>query len=163
MADGLMRTLVSDAGLDTEIEIDSAGTGNWHVGAPPDARMQETARRHHVELSTLRARQFQGVDFEAFDLILAMDTSNLRDIQSMAHPGDRTDHVILFRSFDPVNNASDDGAAHERTEALREPNVPDPYFGGADGFEEVYQMVARTCRDILSRFEHGQLPGQLPA
>lgn len=163
MADGLMRTLVSDAGLDSEIEIDSAGTGNWHVGAPPDARMQETARRHDVELSTLRARQFQGVDFEAFDLILAMDTSNLRDIRSMTHPGDRTNHVILFRSFDPVNYASDDGAAHERTETLREPNVPDPYFGGADGFEEVYQMVARTCREILSRFERGQLPGQLLA
>jgi protein-tyrosine phosphatase len=159
MADGYMRTLVADAGLDNAIAIDSAGTGNWHIGAPPDARMQETARRHQVDLSPLRARQFNGVDFEAFDLILAMDTTNLRDMQAAAHPGDRIDHVMLFRSFDPVNGGIDGDASHT---ALREPNVPDPYFGGADGFEEVYQMVARTCREILSRFERRQLPGQSP-
>jgi protein-tyrosine phosphatase len=135
LAEGVFRKTVERAGLEGQFEIDSAGTGGWHVGDPPDPRMQETAARHGIDISTLRARRFRASDFEEYDLILAMDRQNLHDILRMAMAGQRS-RVKLFRAFDPDEAGSLD--------------VPDPYYGGRDGFEDVFEIVSRTSNNLLS-------------
>ena len=136
-AEGVMRSLVADAGLQDEIEIDSAGTGGWHVGEPPDERAGATASRHGVELSGA-ARQVRAADFEDFDLLLAMDASNLGDLQRAA-PGDvERAKVRLLREFD---------AASVERGAL---DVPDPYYGGPGGFDEVFDLVTSACGGLLA-------------
>jgi protein-tyrosine phosphatase len=134
-AEGVMRRLVREAGLQDEIEIDSAGTGGWHVGAPPDARATEAARRRGTELSGA-ARRIDPADFERFDLILAMDEENLRELRRLAPPqaGER---VRKLREFDPASAGAGDL------------DVPDPYYGGSDGFETVLDMVEAACRGLL--------------
>jgi len=130
-----MRHLVNVAGLDGEIEIDSAGTGDWHLGEPPDPRTQQTARQRGFPLDH-RAQRFTERDFARFDLILAMDGKNLRDLQRMAPtPADRA-KVKLLRSFDP---SAPQGA-----------EVPDPYYGGPDGFDEVFDVCEAACRGLLA-------------
>lgn len=136
-AEGVFQHLVNEAGLGSEIHIDSAGTGAWHVGNPANSKSQATANRHGVTLHS-RARQFQVSDFEDFDLILAMDRSNLNDILSMDRTGAYAHKVKLFREYDPEPG---DG------------EVPDPYYGGQQGFEEVYQICLRTSAAILKQLE----------
>ncbi|GAA1947549.1 low molecular weight protein-tyrosine-phosphatase [Nocardioides panacihumi] len=111
------------AGQGRDVEIRSAGTGDWHVGQPMDARAAATLRRHGYDPSTHRARQVGDDWLDRFDLVLAMDDSNLRDL------GGRSDRVRLFRDFDPAGTGE----------------VPDPYYGGDEGFEEVLAMVERTA------------------
>lgn len=135
LAEGVFRKQVAEAGLGDEFEVDSAGTGAWHVGEAPDRRMRQTASRHGVYLDDIQARTFNRADLDRFDLILAMDRSNLRDILAMADPEQRT-KVKLFRSYD----GSDVG----------QKDVPDPYYGGPDGFEHVFEIVERTSKNILS-------------
>jgi len=136
-AEGVMRSLVADAGLQDEIEIDSAGTGGWHVGEPPDERAGATASRRGVELSGA-ARQVRAADFEDFDLLLAMDASNLGDLQRAA-PGDvERAKVRLLREFD--------AAGIERGDL----DVPDPYHGGPGGFDEVFDLVTAACEGLLA-------------
>jgi low molecular weight protein-tyrosine phosphatase len=127
-AEGVMRALVRDAGLEDEIEIDSAGTGGWHVGAPPDARATEAAQRRGIALEGA-ARRFDPADFGRFDLILAMDRENLRDLRALAP----------------------DEEAAAKVRLLRGPglDVPDPYYGGPNGFEEVLDQVDEACRALL--------------
>ncbi|MDA4845516.1 low molecular weight protein-tyrosine-phosphatase [Hoeflea poritis] len=134
MAEGVFRSLAQQTGLDRTMTIDSAGTGAWHVGDPPDPRAVAKAAEHGVDISGQRARQFAVSDFERFDLILAMDASNLETLKS--------------RSPDPFVSG-----AHRFMEfALDEPiDVPDPYYGGADGFETVYRMLENGCSSILKR------------
>ena len=141
LAEGVFRRLVVERGLDDAIEIDSAGTGGWHVGDNPDSRMQQTAQRHGVSLAGIRSRKVHSSDLTSFDYILAMDRQNLMDLQSFAGSG-ANDRVRLFRDYDP----SDDGR-----------DVPDPYYGGADGFETVFAIVDRGCRVLLDQIcqEHG--------
>lgn len=134
LAEGVFRKQVDEAGLGEDLEADSAGTGGWHVGEPPDNRMRQTASRHGVYLDDIRARKFDQADLDRFDLILAMDRSNLDNILSMASPEQRS-KVKLFRSYDETGGGQD---------------VPDPYYGGPDGFENVFEMVERTSRNILS-------------
>jgi len=129
---------VKNEDLQDRILISSAGVGNWHVGNPPDARMQQTARKHGVRL-TSRARQFQAADFKRMDLVLAMDQSNLNALQQMRPASELQDKLFLFRSFDPENNG--------------DLEVPDPYYGGDRGFETVYQMVERTCPKVLQHLK----------
>ena len=137
-----MRRLVREAGLEDEIEIDSAGTGGWHVGEPPDARSTAAARRRGIELCGA-GRQFSPADFERFDLILAMDADNRRDILGLA-PGDEARaKVRLFREFDPASNGS------------RDLDVPDPYFGGEQGFEHVLDLVDAAARGLLDDIRRG--------
>ena len=129
MAEGIFVHLVKEAGLHHVIACDSAGTSDYHIGELPDPRMRQTARRHGLSL-THRARQLRGADFGAFDYILAMDESNWDDITR--HPGYRPEHapkVSFLRMHD------DD---------TRDLNVPDPYYGGPEGFEQVYQLLHRT-------------------
>lgn len=140
LAEGVFRHLARERGLDGRLRIDSAGTGAWHVGNPPDPRSTEVAARHGIRLES-RARQVESGDAERFDLILAMDRTNLRDLSELFDEGaeERVGRLRLFRDFDPhVAEAAD---------------VPDPYYGGPDGFEVVHAMVERTCRALLDEVE----------
>ncbi|KPJ31910.1 phosphotyrosine protein phosphatase [Burkholderia multivorans] len=132
-AEGVMRHQVDAAGLADHIEIDSAGTGDWHVGEPPDTRAQAAARTRGYDLSTLHARQVSADDFERFDLLLAMDEANLAELRRRCPPAHR-DKVRLLMEFAP-------GAT--------ETEVADPYFGGAQGFEQVLDQVERACGGLL--------------
>ncbi|MEE9258988.1 MAG: low molecular weight protein-tyrosine-phosphatase [Nitrospinaceae bacterium] len=134
LAHGVFETLLAREGLDNVILSSSAGTSHWHVGQMADPRMRETAKRKGIVLKN-RARQFQPKDFNQFDLVLAMDQSNFSRLEEMA-PGKVPDHQLkLFRSFDPESNG--------------EMDVPDPYYGGERGFENIFQIIERTCPKIL--------------
>jgi low molecular weight protein-tyrosine phosphatase len=135
-AEGVMRHLLRDAGLQDEVEVDSAGTGGWHVGSAPDHRATVTARRRGIALEGA-ARQVEPQDFEDFDLLVAMDGSNLRDLRALAPDAQAREKVVALRSFDPL--AVQEG----------ELDVPDPYYGGDDGFAEVVEIVDRSCRALL--------------
>lgn len=132
-ADGVFRKMVSDAGLEDLIVVDSAGTGAWHVGEAPDKRATQTARKRGYDLSPLRARQFNPNDFDIFDYVLAMDYSNLEDLRALCPP-EAEDKLKLFLSFG-VN--------------FSEEEVPDPYYGGADGFNHVLDLVEDACTALL--------------
>jgi protein-tyrosine phosphatase len=141
MAEGLFVHLVSKAGLSDEIRVDSCGTGGWHAGEKADGRMRETARKHGIELTSI-ARQIRYSDFAEFTYIITMDYSNHGDVMTLRDqaPG-AVSQVFLMRDFDEQGEGQ---------------GVPDPYYGGRDGFEEVYQMLLRSCRELLAyiRSEH---------
>jgi protein-tyrosine phosphatase len=130
-AEAVMRGLVSEAGLDGEIEIESAGTGDWHVGYPPDERSVAAAAERGVEL-TGEARQVARGDFDEFDLLIAMDAQNRDDLLALARSEEDRQKVRLLRSY-----------------ADGELDVPDPYYGGEDGFAGVVEVVERSCRALL--------------
>ncbi|WP_370599777.1 low molecular weight protein-tyrosine-phosphatase [Pseudomonas nitroreducens] len=131
-AEGVFRHKVREAGLEDRIEIDSAGTGDWHVGKAPDARTRAAALRRGYDLSSLRARQVSAADFSRYDLILAMDHANLRDLERL-RAGTGTAELDLFlRRFD-----------------LEIDEVPDPYYGGDDGFEQVLDLVEQACDGLF--------------
>jgi protein-tyrosine phosphatase len=136
--EGVMRHLVAEAGLEDEIHIDSAGTGGWHVGHPPDARATEAARRRGIALEG-SARRVVAEDFDRFDLLLCMDRENLRDVQARAPSAQAREKARLLREFDPQSAGAPDL------------DVPDPYYGGADGFELVLDQVEAACRGLLER------------
>lgn len=146
LAEGVFRRKVEEAGLGDQFEIDSAGIGPWHVGDPPDRRMQKTAQTHGLDISGQRGRQLDSSDFNAFDHIFAMDRSVLRDTLSCAPGDNHAAKVTLFRELDP--EADGDPASPSATPG-RGLDVPDPYYGGAEGFERVYEIVDRTCEAIL--------------
>lgn len=127
-AEGVFRALVAEVGLDDEIVIDSAGTGGWHIGAPPDARATHAAALRGITL-TGAARQVTMSDFEEFDLLIAMDRENLRALRAMAPDDEARAKIRLLR---------DDGG-----------DVPDPYYGGEDGFDEVLDLVTEGGRRLL--------------
>lgn len=135
-AEGLFRAIVKRRGLEDRVEIDSAGTGAWHVGNPPDRRMRQAAKRFGYTLGG-RARQVRVEDFERFDLVLAMDRDNLADLEAMCPP-EYAERVKLFRSYD------DEGA---------DPDTPDPYYGGEEGFDEVVRIVERCANRIADELE----------
>jgi protein-tyrosine phosphatase len=133
-AEGVMRAAVERAGMD--IVVDSAGTGDWHVGEPPDPRTVRAAKQRGYDLSSLRARQFTIKDFAEFDLVIAMDRQNLAVIQRLASTsGTPVPQIALLRTFDPVAA----GAAE----------VPDPYSGDGRGFEDVLDICERACAGLL--------------
>ena len=131
-----MRHLLEEEGLTKEIEIDSAGTGSWHIGKPPDTRATEAARSRGIVLEG-QGRQVSPEDFDRFDLLLCMDRENLVDVLAIAPDDDARDKVKLLREFDPEAVAA--GTLE----------VPDPYYGGAVGFENVLNLVERACRGLL--------------
>ena len=134
LAQGVFQDLVIREKLDPNIIISSAGTSSWHVGDLPDERMRKTAQSKGIQLNS-RARQFQSEDFDQFNLVLAMDHINLSKLNGIAPSNLPANKLMLFRTFDPESNGAQD--------------VPDPYFGGSKGFEQVYQMVKRTCPPLL--------------
>jgi protein-tyrosine phosphatase len=136
-AEGVMRKLVDRAGLQDSIELDSAGTGGWHVGSPPDQRATATARARGIELEGA-ARQIVIEDFAAFDLLLAMDRSNLGELRQLAPDEAAAARVRLLREFDPASAGSTDL------------DVPDPYYGGPGGFDEVLDLVQAACAGLLA-------------
>jgi len=133
-AEGVRRRLVEDAGLTDRVEIESAGTGGWHAGEPPDQRATLAARRRGVTLEGA-ARQVRPADFRSFDLLVALDRSNLRELLALAPDEDAAEKVRLLREFDPA--------------AAGDLDVPDPYYGGDRGFESVLDMVEAACRGLL--------------
>ncbi len=143
-AEGVMRELVRSAGLEDSIELDSAGTGAWHVGHSPDPRAAAAARGRGIALSG-KARRVSAADFVDFDLILAMDRANLRDLQALAPPEARS-RVRLLREFDPAGATGDDL------------DVPDPYHGEAGGFEEVLDLVQAACAGLLEEIRAARIP-----
>jgi protein-tyrosine phosphatase len=133
-AHGVMEHLVREAGLAGRIEIDSAGTGAWHVGELPDPRARAAAKKRGYDLSH-RARRFTSEDFTRFDLVLAMDRENLASLHQLARGSGHAGSVRLLRSFDP--------------DAPEGAEVPDPYYREDDGFEHVLDMCERACRGLL--------------
>lgn len=132
-AEAVFRQLLTRAPAGLRVEVDSAGIGDWHIGEPPDERAQAAARRRGLDMSTLRARQIVHEDFALFDLILAMDRQNLTELRRRA-PVQYRDRVRLFLEFAPELEAHD---------------VPDPYYGGEAGFEEVLDLAEQAARGLL--------------
>lgn len=144
-AEALMAHRLAEAGLDGRVEVESAGTGGWHVGEPADRRARAEAARRGVRMDG-RARRFSPGDFARFDLVLAMDRENLADLHAVAPtPADRA-KVRLLRSFDP--------------RAGRGAEVPDPYFGGDDGFARVFDMVDAAVLGLVAHLRDGPLTGR---
>ena len=143
IAEGVFRHHIVRGGLTAHIEIASAGTGDWHVGKPPDARMCATALGRGVDISGQRARTLASArDLEGWDHILVMDRQNLANTRRLAQTEDQRARIALFRDFDPE---PEDG------------EVPDPYYGAQADFDLVYEIVDRTGRALLEhlRREHG--------
>jgi protein-tyrosine phosphatase len=135
IAEVVMRRLVSEAGLEDRIAVESAGTGDWHLGQPADPRTLDVLRRSGYDGSAHRARQITREWFDAHDLVVAMDESNVDALRRMA-PREARDKIRLLLSFDP------DAAQTE---------VPDPYAGEAEGFDAVLAMVEQGCRALLEQ------------
>lgn len=140
-AEGVFRHLLGQAGLDERVVVDSAGTGAYHLGKPPDRRAVAAARRRGIEVAGA-ARRFERADAERFDWVLAMDQENLADLRPLVGLGGRA-RLQLLRDFDP---AAPPGAS-----------VPDPYYGGDAGFDEVVEQCLAACAGLLVRVraEHG--------
>ncbi len=132
-AENIMNHLIRQAGLECEITCDSAGTSSYHIGSPPDRRMNAAAKLRGIELVG-RARQFERADFEEFDLILAMDIDNFEAIRSIDPAGTYQDKVRLMCDFCTEHS-------------LRE--VPDPYYGGTEGFNFVIDLLLDACQRLL--------------
>jgi protein-tyrosine phosphatase len=132
-AENIMNHLIEQAGLSDRIVCDSAGTGGYHIGSPPDRRMAAAAERRGIVLKGA-ARQFQKSDFEDFDLILAMDQENYQDILSLDPAGKYRDKVRLMCDF---------ATHHDERE------VPDPYYGGTEGFNKVIDLLLDACEGLL--------------
>lgn len=137
LADGIFTHLVNQQGLAHKFHIDSCGTGAWHVGNPPDPRSILVAAKNNIDLTNLRARQFDAdTDPTEFDWIIPMDTANHRELIKQGTP---TAKVRLMRSFDQTITTK------------KSPDVPDPYYGGDDGFDKVYEMLMRACKGMLAK------------
>ena len=131
-AEGVFRRALEQAGLADQVEVDSCGVGSWHVGKAPDTRAQQAALERGIDLSELRARQLSEHDFTQFDYVLGMDQDNLRAMRALK-PANSPAHVGLFMDF----------AATPGTE------VPDPYYGGDEGFENVLNMIEAASEGLI--------------
>lgn len=136
-AEGVFIHKVRQRGLESFFYIDSAGTAAYHVGEPANSKSQFTANQHGVKLPS-RARKFDYADLEEFDLILAMDSSNLRNLVDLDRKNRFSEKIRMMREFDPNPGDGD---------------VPDPYYGGMQGFENVYQILDRSCEALLDELE----------
>jgi protein-tyrosine phosphatase len=133
-AQGVFEALVSREGLLGHIQVDSAGTHAYHVGEPPDPRAQQAASRRGLDLSVQRARKVRPEDFLEFDYVLAMDRRNYEDLKEICHP-DYEDRLRLFLEFAPQ---------------VEVPDVPDPYYGGVQGFERVLDLIEQAADGLLA-------------
>jgi protein-tyrosine phosphatase len=142
LAKNIFLSLADQAGTSHKYGVDSAGISAYHVGERPDARMRRVAGRYGLQYDG-RARQFRRRDFDRFDLIIAMDSTNRQDLIQLAPDEGARSKIHLLREYDPQGG----------------PNapVPDPYYGGIDGFEEVYTIVERSCKGLLRELEQGRL------
>ncbi len=140
LAEHLFRHLVSQQGIVDDYKISSAGVAAWHVGEPPDARMVAVAVAHGLEYSG-KGRQFYPYDLVDYDLILAMDQNNRMDLDRMARNEFEKQKIHLLREFDPQGGP--------------DLSVPDPYYGSFSDFNDVYSIIERSCKGLLSAIERG--------
>ena len=132
-AEAVFRHLLQQRAPQLSVEIDSAGTHDYHIGEAPDRRSLTAAQRRGIDMSSLRARQIPADDFQRFDLVLAMDDENLRELRRMA-PDQHHERIRLFMEYAPD--------AHSRV-------VPDPYYGGSQGFEEVLDLLEQASAGLI--------------
>lgn len=141
--EGVMRHVVAEAGVADRFVIDSAGTGSWHIGHAPDPRSTAAAAARGITLAG-QARQVSSNDFAEFDLLLAADRLNFRDLTEIAPSDEDEAKIHMLRSFDPMSTPDD-------------LDVPDPYYGGADGFNEVIDLVTAACEGLLEDVLAGKI------
>ena len=136
LAEGVFKNHVLEAGLEDKFEVDSAGTSGWHIGELPDPRSIEVAEKNGIVLES-RGRKANAKDFETFDYIIAMDKDNYHDLKILnEHSHIENGQLHLMRDFDPIGKGED---------------VPDPYYGGADGFDYVFDLLNRSSEQLLSK------------
>ncbi len=140
MAEGILRNKIEKAGLD--IQVDSAGTANYHFGEPPHKNTIKVAAENGMDIRDLKARQFQAKDFEEFDIIYVMDSSNHSDVLQLSKSDQHSSKVRYF--LNELNEGSN-------------ANVPDPWFGGYDGFQEVFRLLDRTCDRIVEKLKSSKI------
>lgn len=139
-AHGVLQQRVQAAGLTQRIKVDSAGTGDWHIGRQADERTRKAAAQRGYDLEDLRARQVQAADFDNFDYILAMDETNLRDLQVLSPP-EHQHKIRLFMEYADNNQRA----------------VPDPYYGGEEGFQVVLDLVEQATDALLLHIQRTEL------
>lgn len=133
LAEGVLRKKAEENKL--QLFVDSAGTSNYHIDQAPDKRSQLSAKKHGIDISNLRGRQFKVSDFDNFDLVFAMDSSNYSNIIELARNQDDKNKVeLILNRIHPNSNMA----------------VPDPYYGGEEGFENVYQLLDSACEEIIN-------------
>lgn len=143
LAEGALRRRIQDSRLAGQVEVDSAGTGDWHVGQPPDPRAIDCAGRHGVDIGILRARQIKASDFDDFDWVLCADAANLRNSLHLAPPY-ATHKAALLLEWARVGGSS---------------SIPDPYTGDAEAFEETWRLVDAAARGVVARLCGGRESG----
>jgi protein-tyrosine phosphatase len=134
LAEGVFRSVLAEQGIAQDFLLDSAGTGGWHAGSAPDPRSIAIAAAHGIDISGQKARKVAAADFTRFDLIFGMDRSNVDDLRLLA-PAAAQDRLHLFLEF----------------AGSRARDVPDPYFGGADGFADVYRMIREASEALAAK------------
>ena len=141
LGEHMFSYLAEEAGVGDKYEVDSAGTSAYHIGESPDPRMRRVAASKGL-IYDGRARQVTPYDLDAFDVIIAMDMENKSNLVSLANTPEQEAKIVTMRMFDPQGSPTD--------------SVPDPYYGGIDGFEVTYDIVARSCRGLLEALEKGE-------
>ncbi|WP_346798804.1 low molecular weight protein-tyrosine-phosphatase [Halomonas sp. Bachu 37] len=137
-AEGVFRHALERAGMQHEVSVDSCGIGPWHVGKGPDARAREAALRRGIDIGTLRARQLAPVDFDEFDYLLAMDHDNLSALQAQQPAGSKARVELFLNYADTAEKA-----------------VPDPYYGGEQGFETVLDLIEEASEGFIAHLQRG--------
>ena len=137
MAQGILESKVTEHSL--EVEVDSAGTANYHVGDPPDSRATAKMNNEDIDISSYRGRQFSALDFDEFDLIFAMDEYNFRDIMELTrNDDDRKKVAMILNKIYPGDDMS----------------VPDPYYGGEEGFNNVFNLLNEACDKVIDELRY---------
>lgn len=134
LAEGVLKHKLREKNIDAF--VDSAGTGGYHIGALPDKRSVEIAAKYGIDITDQRARKVRSIDFEEFDLLFAMDIYNYQDLKSMAKPEEFSKIKLILNETHPNSNQS----------------VPDPYYGGKEGFDNVFQLLDKTCDKIIQHY-----------
>ncbi len=137
-AEGVFKSFIDDAGLSNQVLVDSAGTSAYHVNEAPDPRSQQEAKRHGYDLSRIRSRKVTSDDYEKFDLIIAMDESNLNNLKSFKSSIYGAKLKLFLKDFAPLLSIRD---------------VPDPYYGGAKGFTQVVQLIEQASEGLLEHLK----------
>lgn len=136
MAEGILRFRAEEAGI--RLFVDSAGTGGWHAGEAPDERAERTARKRGVDISRQKARQIREEDFAKFDLILCADAEVYRNVKALAGSKHQSKVDLIMNLSEPGRNRA----------------VPDPYYGGLDGFEQVFDMLDTACQSLIGQLRN---------
>ena len=142
LAEHMFTHLAEQAGVADKYTVDSAGTSAYHIGEQPDSRMRQVAAQNGLHYNG-RAKQFRENDYDRFDLIIPQDRENLRNLKWLARGPEDEAKLFTMRTFDPLGNSTE--------------GVPDPYYGGVDGFQTTFEIVKRSCQGLLEALEKGEL------